>query len=396
MSEIAPTPLQMASLLDGRSNIATCYRQYPLRWFIESDPRHPGAPPRYRGREDRADDTMVRIPDHQRDYVWKLPKQRMLIRSAVLNFPIPSLILTEDYRNRHSVQDGQQRLETLWRYYNNMFSYEGKYFKDLTEAEKKVFLDYTIPVTDITGATPEQEEDIYDLLNQGVSLNHGEKFWNRRTKPLVALSIRLFMTTGQGLIAPASEVFGPYLDRKDPRHNILANAVAYVAGAAYGSDYITTSYTKLVHMLENRLRPDGTTQAIDEGRVTARLRMLLDIYKAADDVQPCATATKKKGQWNIGLFSAYILHSIIYAEGDAELLDTLKEGWVAFLCKVRTHPTTVNLLYKGMAASKNITPERLEKGYENLLSMMANGFEVGDDAMAEEGEEEEMESGSEE
>jgi hypothetical protein len=56
----------------------------------------------------------------------------------------------------------------------------------------------------------------------------------------------------------------------------------------------------------------------------------------------------------------------------------------------------VNLLYKGMAASRNITPERLGKGYENLLSMMENGFELGDDAMAEEGEEEEMESGSEE
>ena len=384
----------MSSLLEGRSNINTRYIQYSLRWFVESNPRNPGAPPRYRGRDDTAEDTMVRVPEHQRDYVWKAPKQEALIRSVFHGYPIPSLILTEDYRNRHSVQDGQQRLQTLWRYYNDQFSYGGKFFKDLTEAEKKVFLDYTIPVTDITGATEDEELDIYDLLNQGVALNDGEKLWNRRSKPLVALAIQLLLTRGEGLSALASDAWGAYLD-KDTRHSNLANAVAYVAGAAYGSEHITTSYMKLSHMLEHCKVTGGAIKAINEERVKARLTTLLNIYKSADAIQPCRHIGKKKAQWKIGLYSAYILHSIIFAEGDPELLERLTGAWVTFLRMVRTGKTSVeNFLKKDGGKANNITLDRLKKGYENLLSMMENGFEVDDAAPAEENEEE-AESGSE-
>jgi hypothetical protein len=167
-----------------------------------------------------------------------------------------------------------------------------------------------------------------------------------------------------------------------------------VAGALYGGDRITTSYPKLAGELELRKLSNGTVIRIDEARCAlakSRLEAVLDIYKAADGIQGCANATKKKGQWKIGLYSAYMLHTVIYSEGDHELFDDLKRGWIAFLCRVRNRPSVEKLLYKDMAKSNNITPERLEKGYENLLSMIENDFNVeeGQEVSEEESDDEE-------
>lgn len=59
-------------------------------------------------------------------------------------------------------------------------------------------------------------------------------------------------------------------------------------------------------------------------------------------------------------------------------------AWINFLVEVRRDPSVSSLLTKGMAKSNNITLERLEKGYENLLSMAENGFSGGEEVEADE------------
>jgi len=335
-----------------------------------------------------SNEAMVYVPEHQRDYVWKLEKQRNLIRSVFNGYPIPSIMVTQDEKNIYSLQDGQQRLETFFLFYTNRFAYDETFFKDMTDAQKKVFLDYVIPIVDTTGATLEQETEIYDLLNQGVALSHGEKFWNRRSKPLVRLTEELFMKVGEGLNALATSVWGDYLAGCDNRHGRLANAIAYVAGAAYGPEYISTSYGKLAGVLERLTVGDGTTVEIHGARVRRRLEILLEIYKLADNIQVCANAPKKKSQWKIGLYSAYILYSILDTEDDPERFEYVQEAWVEFLRHVRLNPSVEGLLYKGMAKSNNITLERMRKGYENLLEMAENGYEVETTATSDSDEEE--------
>lgn len=354
--------------------LRTSYTHYSISWFLE--PAKPGALPRYRGRGMSSNEAMVYVPEHQRDYVWKLEKQRNLIRSVFNGYPIPSIMVTQDEKNRYSLQDGQQRLETFFLFYTNRFAYDQTFFKDMTDAQKKVFLNYVIPIVDTTGATLEQETEIYDLLNQGVALSHGEKFWNRRMKPLVRLTEELFMKVGEGLTPLATSVWGEYLAGCDNRHARLANAIAYVAGAAYGPEYISTSYGKLAGVLDRLTLGDGTTVEIDATRVRRRLETLLDIYRLADNIQVCANATKKKMQWKIGLYSAYILYSILETEDDPETFEYIKEAWVEFLRNVRVNPSVEGLLYKGMANSNNITLERMRKGYVNLLEMAENGYDV--------------------
>ena len=361
------TPKQQAYKMP----LSISHRPHPVRWFVE--PTRNGGLSRYRGRDNH--EAMVLVPEYQRDYVWKLPSQQKLINSVMTGFPIPSIMVTQDEMNRYSIEDGQQRLETLYRFRNNQFSYEGRNYSDFTDFEKKVFLDYNLLIIDTTGASLDDQTEIYDRLNQGMALSDGEKFFNRRSKKLVNLTEQLIMTRGAGIHALVMDAMGDYLAGNDKRHTKLANAVALVAGAAYGPQFISTSYNKLASILDNLNTPDGVIH-VNDALVRRRLEAVFNIYKEADEIQTCATATKKKAQWKVGLYSSYILYSVIYTEDDAEMFDEVKKAWVNFLVEVRRRPSVVSLLYKGMAKSNNITIERLEKGYANLLEISVTGFPV--------------------
>lgn len=337
------------------------YSSRALRWFLE--PSRAGIS-RYRGRISREEDSMVFVPEHQRDFVWPHAKQVKLIESVFRGFPIPSIMVTEDDRNRYSINDGQQRMETYWRYYTNQFAVGGKKFEELTDDEKKVFLDYTIPIVDTTGATRDQEMEIYDLLNQGVALSHGEKFWNRRSKPLVRIAETLLLTAGTGLHAQATEVFGDYLSNDDKRYRRMENAMAYVAGAAYGSECITTSYGKLWDVLESRA---GVVP--DESLVRTRLSKVFEVYRSADAIRR-PTAKKARSQWKIGLFSAYILHSILVTEGDDEMWATIRNTWIRFIVSTRQNVAIEDRLFRGTVKSANITVEKCDIIYNNILAMI--------------------------
>ena len=361
------------------------YMQHPLSWFLESIPRTgmEAAPARYRGRN--VTDAMVTVPIYQRDYVWKGDKQKNLLDTVFSGYPIPAILVTQDHMNRYSIQDGQQRLETFFRYYNGEIQdKDGLSFTGLSDEKKRAFLNYKIPIIDITGASRDDESIIYDRLNQGMALSHGEKFHNRRSTLIVGLTERLLMTNGVGLNPLATSVFGDYLGTSDLRHKNLENAIAYVAGAALGSSYITTSYDKLASNLDGIRLADGTLQPINEGLVEQRLRTLLEIYQSADEVQP-TTAKMKKAQWKIGRYSGFILHSIILNDNDPEILDHIKETWIEFLRRDRLNGTGF-LITLGMIRGGNITLDRLKKSYVNFERMMEGiwGDGAGDQSDSEE------------
>lgn len=345
------------------------YLQHPLSWFLEPIPRSfmEPAPARYRGRD--VNDAMVTVPIYQREYVWGRTKQKNLLNTVYLGYPIPAILVTQDHMNRYSIQDGQQRLETFYRFFNNMIGDdEDKLFRDITPEKRQMFLNYKIPIIDITGANRDDESTIYDRLNQGTALSHGEKLHNRRSTLIVNLTERLLMTVGSSLQPLASQVFENYLEVSDLRHGNLSNAIAYVAGAALGSSYITTSYDKLAPSLDGIRLQDGTLQPIDEDLTQRRLQTLLEIYRAADEVQP-TTVRKKKAQWKIGLYSAFMLHSIMLHENNAEELEHVKETWIEFLRRDRLNDTGSLITY-GMLRGGNITLKRLDEGYQNFQRMM--------------------------
>jgi hypothetical protein len=60
---------------------------------------------------------LILNPEWQRNFVWKLKKQRALIESMLLELPLPSLLLFKDRESgKLFVIDGRQRLETINRF----------------------------------------------------------------------------------------------------------------------------------------------------------------------------------------------------------------------------------------------------------------------------------------
>ncbi len=130
----------------------------------------------------------IRIPEHQRFYVWNLSRQLGLIDSVMDNYPLPVIVLTskiEDSRQIWYVQDGQQRLTTLQKFILGEFDWNGKYFCNFRSEEKRIFLSYKITCEIIENPTERQVSDIFEKLNCGKPLTDNDKFYNRKESQII-------------------------------------------------------------------------------------------------------------------------------------------------------------------------------------------------------------------
>ncbi|WP_227726232.1 DUF262 domain-containing protein [Yersinia proxima] len=64
---------------------------------------------------------VFKIPAFQRHYVWDIKRASKLIESLLIGLPIPQIFLYEKERNEFLVIDGQQRLMTLYYFFNGRF-----------------------------------------------------------------------------------------------------------------------------------------------------------------------------------------------------------------------------------------------------------------------------------
>ena len=131
----------------------------------------------------------IRIPEHQRFYVWVLQQQQQLINTILSNYPMPTFVFTDEFvdgKQIRYVQDGQQRLTTIQKYILGDFCCNDKYYAQLSEDERSTFLDYQLSCEIITNPTDEQIAEIFERLNAGKPLTDNDKFWNRRNSPMVS------------------------------------------------------------------------------------------------------------------------------------------------------------------------------------------------------------------
>lgn len=64
---------------------------------------------------------LVLNPEWQSNYVWTIPQASRLIESFLLNIPIPVVYLSTTAEQRYEVIDGLQRLNTVFRFFDNDF-----------------------------------------------------------------------------------------------------------------------------------------------------------------------------------------------------------------------------------------------------------------------------------
>lgn len=134
-----------------------------------------------------SDDSRLELrPDFQRNEVWTLAAQIMLIDTILKGIPIPKIYIKTTVKNDKTyrvVIDGQQRLTAILKFIRDELPlkapYEGDYlgqtFSQLPETIHNDFIRYKIDINEIFDPTDEEIRDLYSRVNKyTVQLNKQE------------------------------------------------------------------------------------------------------------------------------------------------------------------------------------------------------------------------------
>lgn len=126
--------------------------------------------------------------DYQRGSgLWPDGPSSYFIDTVLENYPFPKIYFYEylqrpDREMKKEIVDGQQRINTILRFYNNEFSLgtesrlSGHYFRDLDDDDKDKFLGYAVSVDVIRNARPSEILQMFRRMNAyTLPLNDAEK-----------------------------------------------------------------------------------------------------------------------------------------------------------------------------------------------------------------------------
>jgi len=140
------------------------------------------------GLYDKYKNEEILIPSFQRKFVWSLSQSSKLIESFLLGLPVPSIFLYKDKETQKlKVIDGQQRLKTIFGYFNGIFpdskkpfhlkgvnkKWEGKSFLDLDDPDKRRLRDSVLRAIIVEQLDPKDNTSIFHIfyrLNTGSTI----------------------------------------------------------------------------------------------------------------------------------------------------------------------------------------------------------------------------------
>jgi hypothetical protein len=138
----------------------------------------------------------LQIDAFNRTICWKPKDERLLIDSIMQGYYIPEIQISHD----NYLIDGQHRLNTIYRFFNNKFSVDvtentGKsslYYKDLTSKLKSQVDNYRLSIAEFPNMTTEQRKESFTRVNSGSSFKGFERLWLVRGSTLISTIIRVF------------------------------------------------------------------------------------------------------------------------------------------------------------------------------------------------------------
>jgi uncharacterized protein with ParB-like and HNH nuclease domain len=117
----------------------------------------------------------ISFPVYQRGLVWDTEKKRLLVDSIFRGIDIPKLYLQKTGGEEWDCIDGHQRIQAIVGFFDGEFKYEERTFEELGEAEKRIFEDYKLTITEVDEISEEEVRLLFTRLQLGVPLNAGEK-----------------------------------------------------------------------------------------------------------------------------------------------------------------------------------------------------------------------------
>lgn len=129
-------------------------------------------------RRDRYD-----IPDWQRQEVWGRERKQRLIDSILRKWKLPKFYFIKTAGENYLVEDGQQRLATIWEFFSNDLplseesakEFGGSLYEELPRKVSDEFYDFEIEYDVIENATDPELKEFFQRLQLGMPLTSSEK-----------------------------------------------------------------------------------------------------------------------------------------------------------------------------------------------------------------------------
>lgn len=124
-------------------------------------------------------------PKYQRLPIWKIGRKALLIDSILRGYDLPKFYVRRLPRNRWEVTDGQQRINTLFDFYEDGFPLAPNTIVDsfdlsrlkysaLPQRFKNHFLSFSLTFSEILRSEQGEVNDLFARLQKGVPLNEVE------------------------------------------------------------------------------------------------------------------------------------------------------------------------------------------------------------------------------
>lgn len=202
----------------------------------------------------------------QRKFVWRSPQMHKFVESILLGFPVPDIFLVQQKNKTLLVLDGQQRLRTLQKFYDDEFAlentvkrFQGLRYSELDDEQRRALDNFFIHATVIKYSdSPEGAESVYmvfERLNAGGTNLHPHE-------------IRVALYNG-GMVSLIRELnsteswrslYGPVADRLKDQELILRFIALYLDSDNYERP--------LKSFLNSFLRSHRGLEGIDSEQVT--------------------------------------------------------------------------------------------------------------------------------
>jgi hypothetical protein len=316
-----------------------------------------------RRREER-----LRLPDHQRDYVWSDRQQVGLIRAIRRGKPIPSILLRELEDGTMSLEDGHQRLKTLLRYVDNEFpDDDGGYFRDLSEDQQQRFYNYDIIVVKYSDATDVEAREIFNDFQNGKPLTFGERIYSMRAiSPIVGYAVRRFLTPGTGFYERLSRITGAGRTPKGRRGADMARAFSLCAGVAFGINHLSRKWDDAEMVLP---------RDINEDELDSKFLNYIRIMERVNELSAITTNARRNEYWDPGNFSGYIIFTLLIHGTDEatkfnlpQSMDELREAWAQHIVAVHHDPSLHRqILLADLTAARSWNRARWANGVRRLF-----------------------------
>lgn len=113
-------------------------------------------------------------PPYQREFIYKEYQRQAVINTVKKDFPLNTMYWAVRDNDSYEVIDGQQRTISICQYINGDFSYENRYFHNLTDDEQEQILNYKLMIYFCEGEDKEKLEWFETINISGEKLTEQE------------------------------------------------------------------------------------------------------------------------------------------------------------------------------------------------------------------------------